>query len=81
MAPRYLITDSDGKNHLPYTDEAGKADHNLMGAAHAALLSPDGYRGNRYEGPGKEEAISKLKSAVPDRRPRLARRQRENDGL
>lgn len=40
----------------------GKPDHTLMGGAHAALLSPGGHRGNRYEGPGKGEAITKLKA-------------------
>lgn len=39
----------------------GKPDHGLMGAAHAALVSSGGHRGNKYEGPNKEEAISKLK--------------------
>lgn len=37
----------------------GKVDHTLMGAAWAALHG--GYRGNVYEGPGKQEAIAKLK--------------------
>jgi len=37
----------------------GKPDHNLMGAAWAALHG--GFRGNKYEGPGKMEALSKLK--------------------
>ncbi len=40
----------------------GKPDHNLMGGAYAALLSPGGYRGNKYAGPGKGEAIVKLKA-------------------
>ena len=40
----------------------GKVDHNLMGAAWAALMSPSGYRGNQYEGEGKTQAISKLKA-------------------
>jgi len=39
----------------------GKPDHNLMGAAKAALTSPGGHRGNPYQGPNKQEAISKLK--------------------
>ena len=39
----------------------GKPDHTLMGAAHAALMSPSGYRGNKYEGPNKDKAISDLK--------------------
>lgn len=37
----------------------GKPDHQLMGAAWAALHG--GYRGNKYEGPGKQEAIDKLR--------------------
>src|ERR1700751_1297805 len=56
MAVKYLVP--DGK-HLPYTDESGKPDHRLMGAAWAALHG--GYRGNKYEGPGKDAAISKLR--------------------
>ncbi len=40
----------------------GKPDHTLMGAAHAALMSPNGYRGNKYEGSGKAAAIKKLKA-------------------
>lgn len=59
MAILYLITDEKGEGHLPYTGEDGKPDHHLMGAAAAALGK--GYRGNKYEGPGKEEAITKLK--------------------
>lgn len=39
----------------------GTLDHRLMGGAWAALTSPNGFRGNRYEGPGKEEAIAKLR--------------------
>jgi cell division protein FtsB len=53
----YLV--HEGENgHLPYTHEDGKPNHRLMGAAWAALH--DGYRGNKYEGPNKEAAISKL---------------------
>lgn len=37
----------------------GKVDHNLMGAAKAALTV--GFRGNVYEGPNKQDAINKLK--------------------
>lgn len=37
----------------------GKVDHNLMGAAKAALTV--GFRGNVYEGPNKQDAIDKLK--------------------
>lgn len=54
----YLVTDKDGKKHLP-TEKNGKRDHGLMGAAWASLHS--GYRGNKYEGEGKSEAIAKLK--------------------
>jgi len=53
----YLVTGEDG-DHLP-TRKNGKLDHRLMGAAHAALHS--GFRGNKYEGPGKAQAIAKLK--------------------
>ena len=38
----------------------GPLNHHLMGAAWAALHS--GYRGNKYEGKGKEAAIAKLQS-------------------
>jgi hypothetical protein len=58
-AARYLVTEDDGTTHLPVTSEDGKPDHNLMGAAWAALH--DGYRGNKYEGPDKDAAIAKLK--------------------
>ncbi|MDE2102212.1 MAG: hypothetical protein KGL39_33510 [Patescibacteria group bacterium] len=54
----HLVTEKDGTKHLP-TRKNGKPDHRLMGAAWAALHG--GYRGNKYEGPGKEEAIAKLK--------------------
>jgi hypothetical protein len=37
----------------------GKPDHTLMGGAWAALHG--GYRGNKYEGPNKAAALSKLK--------------------
>jgi len=38
----------------------GTPDHNLMGAAWAALHK--GYRGNVYEGPDKQKAVTKLKA-------------------
>jgi len=38
----------------------GTPDHNLMGGAKAALTV--GYQGNKYEGPNKQKAISKLKA-------------------
>ncbi len=40
----------------------GKPDHGLMGGAKAALTAPGGHRGNKYEGPNKQEAIRKLKA-------------------
>lgn len=40
----------------------GKPDHGLMGSAWAALTDPNGFRGNKYEGPGKQGAISKLRA-------------------
>jgi len=43
--------------HLP-VKRGGKPDHTLMGAAWAALH--EGYRGNKYEGPDKEQALAKL---------------------
>ena len=59
-AKQYLIVDEDGKGHLPVRDSPdGPLNHRLMGAAWAALHG--GYRGNKYEGPGKEAAIAKLK--------------------
>jgi hypothetical protein len=45
--------------HLP-VKRNGKPNHRLMGAAKAALTV--GYRGNKYEGPDKQKAISKLKA-------------------
>lgn len=56
-AVQYLVTDG-GTTHLPYTDASGKPDHRLMGAAWAALH--EGYRGNKYDGPGKADALKKL---------------------
>jgi HK97 family phage prohead protease len=58
-AVKYLVEIGDEK-HLPYTDAGGSPDHHLMGAAWAALH--EGYRGNKYEGPKKAEAIKKLES-------------------
>ena len=55
----YLVTEADGTKHLP-TRKNGKVDHGLMGGAWAALHG--GYRGNKYDGPGKQAAISKLKA-------------------
>lgn len=40
----------------------GKPDHGLMGNAYAALTHPHGFRGKKYEGPNKAEALRKLKA-------------------
>ena len=60
-ASHFLVVEDPEKPstwHLPvYKD--GKLSPRLLGAAHAALTV--GYRGNKYEGPGKEEALAKLK--------------------
>jgi Mu-like prophage I protein len=56
---KYLVIDDEGYGYLPYTDENGTISHRLMGAAFAALHK--GYRGSIYQGPNKQEAISKLK--------------------
>lgn len=58
----YLIVEDPEKKtswHLQVKD-GGTPNHRLMGAAFAALHS--GFRGNKYEGPGKAEAIKKLKA-------------------
>lgn len=58
---RYLVIDTNGTGHLPVRDsDDGPPNHHLMGAAWAALHG--GYRGTRYEGPGKDEALRKLKA-------------------
>lgn len=64
-ASHYLVVEDPEKPttwHLMVKDMQGKPDSRLMGAAHAALMSPGGHRGNKYEGPGKTEAIAKLKA-------------------
>lgn len=58
----FLVTeDPESPNswHMQVSDH-GKPDHRLMGAAWAALHG--GYRGNKYEGPNKAEALRKLKA-------------------
>lgn len=57
---KYLVSDGE-YGYLPVSGPSGKPDHNLMGAAWAALFSPGGHRGNKYQGPKKEEAKKKLK--------------------
>ena len=56
----YLVATSDNVTdwHLRVRGMDGKPDHTLMGAAWAALHG--GYRGNKYEGPNKAEALKKL---------------------
>lgn len=49
--------------HLPITKTpGGEPDRGMAGAAHAALFSPSGFRGKKYEGPKKGEAQKRLKS-------------------
>lgn len=61
-ASHYLVVEdpqSPSTWHLRVRDTSGKVDRRLLGAAWAALHG--GYRGNKYEGPNKQEAISKLR--------------------
>lgn len=58
----YLVVEDPEKSttwHLQVKED-GTPNHRLMGAAWAALH--EGFRGNKYQGPGKEEAIGKLRS-------------------
>lgn len=58
----YLVVEDSEKPttwHLRVRNLGGEPDHRLMGAAWAALHG--GYRGNKYEGPDKQEAIAKLR--------------------
>jgi len=60
----YLVVEDPQKPttwHLRYKNTEGKVDSHLLGGAWAALHG--GYRGNKYEGPDKEKALAKLKSA------------------
>ena len=50
-----------GTWHLPVKAN-GTPDRRLAAAAWAALFSPGGYRGNKYEGPKMDEAKAKLKA-------------------
>ena len=57
----FLVVEDPKKSstwHLQVKKD-GVPDHTLMGAAAAALTV--GYRGNKYDGPGKSEALAKLK--------------------
>lgn len=61
-ASHYLVVENAFKPttwHLRVRGKDGKPDHTLMGAAWAALHG--GYRGNKYEGPGKGQALADLK--------------------
>ena len=61
-ASAFLVVENEFKPatwHLQVRGPDGKPDHRLMGAAHAALHS--GFRGNKYEGPNKAQAISELR--------------------
>ncbi len=61
----YLVVEDSTKPttwHLRFKNCSGEVDNRLLGAAKAALTSPGGHRGNKYAGPGKESATSKLKS-------------------
>lgn len=61
-ASSYLVVEDPRRVstwHLRVRDEDGEVDRRLMGAAWAALH--DGYRGNVYEGDGKQEAVAALK--------------------
>ena len=56
----YLVVDKEGQ-HLR-VKRNGTPDHRLMGGAWAALFSPGGHRGNKYEGGGASEAKVKLRA-------------------
>jgi len=76
-ASHYLVVEDPERPttwHLRVRDVGGSLDHGLMGAAWAALH--EGYRGNRYEGPNKQDALTKLRNCMnkttcrcPQRRP------------
>ena len=60
-ASHYLVVEDKEKVttwHLRIKDCSGQYDRRLVGAAWAA--THDGYRGNVYQGPGKEAAIKEL---------------------
>ena len=62
-ASHYLVVEDPKKSstfHLRVKNAKGDVDPKLMGAAHAALLG-GGFRGQKYQGPNKDEAIKKLK--------------------
>jgi hypothetical protein len=60
-ASHYLVVDNPQLVttwHMLYKNPDGTINHRYMGAAWAALHG--GYRGNKYEGPAKRDAIAKL---------------------
>jgi len=62
-ASHYLVVEDPEKSstwHLRVKNADGDVDQRLLGAAWAALHG--GYRGNKYEGPDKASALSKLRS-------------------
>jgi len=74
---QYLVVDEQGKGHLPVRDSAeGPLNHHLMGAAWAALHG--GYRGQKYEGPGKQAALAKLEALYRAEGMELPEAQAEN---
>jgi hypothetical protein len=60
-ASDFLVADGSPSEWHLQVKRHGTPDHGLMGAAKAALTSPGGHRGNKYEGPNKTEAIARLK--------------------
>lgn len=60
-ASHYLVVENPSSPttwHLRVRNMSGAIDHGLCGAAWAALH--EGYRGSKYAGPNKQEAIAKL---------------------
>ena len=59
----YLVVEDPAKSttwHLPVKTASGSIDNAKLGAAWAALHG--GYRGNKYDGPNKTQAIKKAKA-------------------
>ncbi len=76
----YLVVGDPKKSstwHLQVKRE-GKPDHDLMGAAWAALTS--NHRGNAYSGPNKSEALAKLKKLYASEKMPLPTAHIEPDG-
>jgi Mu-like prophage I protein len=74
----YLVVEDPEKPttwHLRVKDKEGKNDHGLMGAAWAALH--DGYRGSKYEGPDKANALTKLKALYKSEKMKTPDKQKE----